>query len=94
MLRILHKGFFKEDLIAAYELDVTSIYFRENHCMLHQWLALSNPEGKDFNEITGYLKLSICVAAPGDDQVQLTEDNSGVDDTDGQNIMMPSSIKR
>jgi hypothetical protein len=37
--------------------------------MFNQWLALSNPEGKDFNEITAYLKMSISVAGPGDEQV-------------------------
>jgi hypothetical protein len=30
-------------------------------------LALSNPDGKDFNEITGYLKISISVSGPGDE---------------------------
>lgn len=62
--------------------------------MQHQWLALSNPEGKDFNEITGYLKISISIAGPGDDQVQLTDDPSGLDKTDGDSILMPASIKK
>ena len=62
--------------------------------MFHQWLALSNPEGKDFNEITAYLKISISIAGPGDEQVQISDDNSGVDDTDKGGVLMPSSIKR
>lgn len=62
--------------------------------MMHQWLALSNPEGNDFNDITAYLKVSISVAGPGDDQVQLTEDKSGIDNTDGDGVMMPASVKK
>jgi len=39
----------------------------KDHTLYHQWLALSNPEGKDFNEITCYVKVSISVAGPGDE---------------------------
>jgi hypothetical protein len=63
----LNKGFFKEDTIGVYEFDINQIYLYEKHTMFHQWLALSNPEGADFNEITAYLKLSICVTGPGDE---------------------------
>ncbi len=44
-IRILNKGFLKDDLIGIYELELTQIYFGKDHCMEHQWLALSNPEG-------------------------------------------------
>lgn len=54
-------------MIGVYELDVTQIYFQKDHTMYNQWLALSNPEGKDFNEITAYLKVSISIAGPGDE---------------------------
>ena len=67
MIRILNKGFFKEDTIGAYEFDITSIYFQKDHTMFHQWLAMSNPEGADFNDITAYLKLSITIAGHGDE---------------------------
>jgi hypothetical protein len=40
------------------------------------------------------LKVSISVAGPGDEQIQLTEDKGGVDDTDSSTIMMPPSIKK
>ena len=62
--------------------------------MYNQWLALSNPEGKDYNDITAYLKVSISIAGPGDEQIQLTEDKSGLDNSDGDNVMMPASIKK
>lgn len=61
--------------------------------MLNSWIALSNPEGKDFNEITCYLKLGISVAGPGDEQVQLN-DETGPKNPDDQEVMMPPSIRK
>lgn len=55
-------------------------------------MALSNPSSPNFNEVTGYLKLSISVAATGDEQVQITEDTGG-DKTDEESILMPPQIK-
>ena len=40
------------------------------------------------------MKISINIAATGDDQVQLDEDKSGIDNTDGDSVMMPASIKK
>ena len=65
----MNKGFFKDDTIGIYEFDVSYIYFLDKHTLLNKWLALSNPEAKDMNEITGYLKLSISVIGPGDEQI-------------------------
>ena len=90
----MNKGFFKEDSIGLYEFDLTQIYYMKSHALFHQWLALSNPEGKDFNEITAYIKLSISIAGPGDEQVQLSEEEGGVESTDTAVILMPSSIKK
>lgn len=64
----------------------------KDHLLLHKWLALSNPAAPNFDEVTGYLKISIAVAATGDSQVQINEDTAG-DKTDSESIMMPTSIK-
>jgi hypothetical protein len=69
------------------------VYFQPKHALFHQWVALSNPEGKDFNEITCYLKLSISVTGPGDEQISLNE-NSGLDSNEEVEVMMPPSIKK
>lgn len=61
--------------------------------MHHQWLALSNPESPEFNEITCYLKLSISIAGPGDEQVSLNDDTA-LDKTEEAVVMMPPSIKK
>ena len=62
----------------------------KDHSLLHKWLALSNPGSENYNEVAGYLKISISVSAAGDQQVQITDDNStGNDDS----VMMPPSIR-
>ena len=89
-IRLLDKGYFKDALIGHYEFDIAYIYFMKQHSLMHRWLALSNPNSTNFNEVTGYLKLSITIAAFGDEQVQITDD-TGVDREEA--IMMPPSIK-
>ena len=54
---------------------------------------MSNPAGKNFNEITGYLKLSISVIGQGDEQVPLNEDANKLDKTDDAVILMPPQIR-
>ena len=39
----------------------------KDHMLLHRWIALSDPSGDNFAEITGYLKISISIAASGDE---------------------------
>jgi len=87
---LLDKGYFKDALIGCYEFDVTYIYFMQQHALMHKWLALSNPNSENFNEIAGYLKISITIAATGDEQVQIQEDdNENSEDA----ILMPTSIR-
>jgi len=66
-IKLLHKGFIKDTLIGYYEFDLTYIYQQDNHALMHKWLILSNPEGVDFGEVTGYLKISMTVSGAGDE---------------------------
>ena len=50
-IKLLDKGFFKDDLIGEFEFDMSYIYFMKEHVMLHKWLALANPNSKDFAKI-------------------------------------------
>lgn len=94
VIRILNKGYFKDDTVGHFELDITQIYFQKDHVLMHQWLALSNPENvNDQNEITAYLRVSIHISGPGDQQIALTDDTS-LSTSDGDNVMMPASIKK
>ena len=63
----------------------------KDHSLMHRWLALSNPNSEVFNEVAGYLKISITVAATGDEQIQITDDN-GLDKSE-EAILMPPSIR-
>lgn len=87
----MDKGYFKESLIGSFEFDVAFVYFHDKHSMLHKWIALSNPESENFNEVAGYLKLSISVSTVGDEQIQIVED-TGADNNEDK-IMMPPSIR-
>ena len=61
-IRIMDKCFFKDKTIGVFDIDLSSIYFmNEEHAMQHQWVAINNPEGKDFNSIKGYLQISVAV---------------------------------
>ena len=48
-------------MIGVYEIDLSQVYLKPRHALLHQWIALSNPLMENFNDITGYLKLSVTV---------------------------------
>ena len=68
-IKVMNKGIFRDEMIGMYEFDMTTVYFKDKHAIQHQWIALFNPEGEDFSEITGNLKISIAVQSPGDEQV-------------------------
>ena len=92
VIKVMNKGIFRDEMIGMYEFDMTSIYFKEKHAIQHQWIALFNPEGEDFSEITGNLKISIAIQGPGDEQVQLS-DQAGPDSI-GDVVLMPAQIKK
>lgn len=87
---MLDKGYFKDALIGIYEFDIAYIYFMKKHSLMHKWLAMSNPSSPVYNEVTGYLKVSITIAATGDEQVQITEDSG---EHSEEAILMPPSIR-
>ena len=91
-IKVMNKGIFRDEMIGTYEFDMTTVYFKNKHAIQHQWIALFNPEGEDFSNITGNLKISIAVQGPGDEQVQLN-DQSGPDSA-GDEVMMPAQIKK
>ena len=67
MLKLMDKGMFKDCLIGEFELDLSFIYLKKDHVMLHQWLALSNPHGDNWADISCYMKVSVSVSCTGDE---------------------------
>jgi len=51
MLKLVDKGMFKDALIGQFEFDMSFIYLKKDHVLLHKWLAFSNPNGEDFAKI-------------------------------------------
>ena len=82
---------FKNAIIGVYEIDLSYIYFKEKHAVFNQWVGLSNPTSKSFNELSGYLKISASVIGPGDEQVALN-DGSNIDRTDKEVMLLPPHI--
>ena len=62
-----------------------------DHALTHKWLALSNPNSEVFNEVSGYLKLSISVSSEGDEHIQITDDTG--EDRSEEAILMTPSIR-
>jgi hypothetical protein len=69
-----HHSFGKNAIVGTFEIDFTTVYLMENHVLMHKWLGLINA-AKDFNSITGYLKVSINIVGTGDKQVPLVIEN-------------------
>ena len=84
----MDRGIFKDAVIGRFDFDLSYIYLLENHTLLHKWVALNNPEAENYQEICGYVKLSISVVATGDEQVEIKPDAPGHEDPDV--LMSPS----
>ena len=73
-IKLMDKGFFKDALIGYYQFDLSYIYLKKDHALMHKWIVMSNPESEDFGEVTGQLKISITIAGSGDEQVPIEDD--------------------
>lgn len=90
-IKVLDQQMFKNAVIGVYELDLSFIYFKDKHAIFNQWVGLSNPGSKSFNELSGYLKISASVIGPGDEQVPLN-DGPNIDRTDKEVMLLPPHI--
>jgi hypothetical protein len=60
--------FTTSDMIGCYQFDLLGIYFRQDHELYKQWVALVDPTNTEDAGTQGYLKLSVTVLGPGDTQ--------------------------
>ena len=88
-IKILDKGFYKNSLIGYYEFDLNTIYLMKDHALMHTWIVMNNPEGENFGKVTAYLKLSITVCGPGDEQIPIEDDPNPQE----ENYMQPPQIQ-
>ena len=48
----MDKGMFKDKVIGKFDIDLSKIYKNsDDHAIMGQWVALSNPESQDYNAI-------------------------------------------
>ena len=90
-IKVLDQRMLKDQLIGVYEMDISYIYFKEEHAILNQWVGLSNPSAENFNVLSGHLKMSVSVIGENDNQIALTDD-TGVDRTELQLMQLPPHI--
>ena len=57
----MEKGILKDKMIGQFDLDMSFIYLKKDHVLMHKWLALSNPNGEDYSKIQAYMKVSVAV---------------------------------
>ena len=43
-----HRFLLSDSLIGNYEMDLTYVYYQENHALVHKWICLSNSESDEF----------------------------------------------
>ncbi len=66
-----NRSILRNSEIGSYFLDISSLYFREGHAILHQWVALTKSEGEDQAQVQGFLKLGVNLSGPDDSQAKL-----------------------
>lgn len=66
LLVIDHNLILPNKIIGAYSIDLTSVYFQENHVFHKCWFALFDPE-QDVEGCVGFLRADIEVLGPGDE---------------------------
>lgn len=93
-VKVLDKGFLRDKMVGLFDIDVQQIYLQnDNHALLNQWVAITDPESVEKTDVKGYLQLSISVQGPGDNAVKLT-DQIALPDAANDSILMPASIKK
>ena len=66
-LKVLNsKVLILESLIGSFKFDVGMVYDEPDHCFIHKWLLLTDPDDPSAGA-KGYLKFSINVIGPGED---------------------------
>ncbi|ETO35618.1 C2 domain containing protein, partial [Reticulomyxa filosa] len=77
-------------LIGSFEFDLVSIYYKKNHELFCQWVTLIDVTGQH-EGVQGFLKVTIVVLGPGDEQYIHSEDEM-LELTDLFKPLMPPSI--
>ena len=74
-------------LIGSYEMDMTYVYFQPKHCILHQWVVLTNPYSTNISVMRGILKIGVNVLHESDRPEDLTQK------TTSDSLSVPPQVK-
>lgn len=89
-IKIMDANTIKRDvLIGLYEYDIGTVYYNKHHEVYRQWAALTDVTDK-FEGVQGYLKASVVVLGPDDEQY--THPPSDADDEGNMMVLMPPNI--
>lgn len=77
--------------IGSVSLNLSAIYFEQNHTLRHKWFVLQN-KNQDFQQAQGYLKLSVNLSADSDERAELTPE-AVITSGDAPKIEIPPSIQ-
>ncbi|MES1912743.1 MAG: hypothetical protein MHM6MM_004968, partial [Cercozoa sp. M6MM] len=82
----------RDRMIGSYVIDVSQVYYRKHHELYRQWVALTDSTGKH-DGIQGYLRCSVVVLGPGDEQHTHSDKELEEDEGDNQiEVLMPPNI--
>lgn len=73
-------------------MDLMYVYSQDKHALVHQWIALCNPEAEDFQTVRGHVKVGICVQAENDEDVDLTVKED--EEAKHSDILLPPQIQQ
>ena len=83
----------KNQLIGDFKFDLVTIYYKEHHELYQQWVALTNIL-KNYQNVFGYLKVSIVILANKDEQYIHPEyqDISISNEQSLSDVMIPNGV--
>ena len=84
-----HSILFNDSIVGIYELDLVYVYKQPNHCLRHQWIAISNASGKSYTKVRGYIRIGVSVTHESDEPVDLALEDGKLLDS---KIMLPPQI--
>lgn len=86
-----HSKVLRNSLIGQIEINLSSIYFEQDHTVRNKWYILQNKK-KNYQQVMGYLKVSINLAALGEKRASL-EPNTSSNEGSLSSLSIPPEIR-
>lgn len=97
-IKVIDSRFLKQVILGSYEMDLSTIYFEENHEYFQTWLTLTDPTYTRYNRfkfrdgVMGYLLMNICLLGPNDEPVVHTLEQQKKDNSSKEKALCPAKI--